>query len=150
MVADARVFLRIFVSNESSLFLSEINQEEKQMKNILTIVMLAFFVTGCAQRIGDFTLVSSKNIDLTRGADFKRSYTRIKAEDTVPIILGIPIGIPNMKTALDRAIEKTPGAVALTDGVVSQKIFNFIIFGEMGYEVEGTPLIDPNQEKTYK
>ena len=120
------------------------------MKQTLVIVIAAFLATGCAQRIGDFTLVSSKNIDLTRGADFQRSSARVKADDTVPIILGIPVGIPNMKTALDHAIEKTPGAIALTDGVVTQKVFSFLIFGQMGYEVEGTPLIDPNLQKSYR
>ncbi|MFI3222947.1 MAG: hypothetical protein QX191_07920 [Methylococcaceae bacterium] len=55
-----------------------------------------------------------------------------------------------MKTALDHAIEQTPGAVALTDSVITQKSFSIILFGQMGYEVEGTPLIDPNLQKAYK
>jgi len=110
----------------------------------------ALLITGCAYRIGDFTMVSTKNIDLSRGADFTRSPTRVKGEDTVPLILGIPVGLPNMKTALDHAIAKTPGAVALTDGVVTQKRFDFIIFGQLGYEVEGTPLIDPRLQQSYK
>ncbi|MFZ2603484.1 MAG: hypothetical protein WAX79_05750, partial [Candidatus Omnitrophota bacterium] len=52
-------------------------------------------------------------------------------------------GVPNIKTAIDKAIESVPGAVALLDGVVSQKSFYILLFGGYGYIVEGTPLIDP-------
>jgi hypothetical protein len=116
------------------------------------IVSLALILpaSGCTNRIGDFTAVSSKNMDLTRGADFKRGTSRVKADDTAAIILGIPTGVPNMKNALDRAIEKTPGAVGLVDAVVSQKVFYLVLFGQTGYEVEGTPLIDPHLEKSLK
>jgi len=120
------------------------------MKKIILGTLFALLATGCSMRIGDFTMVSSKNVDMTHGADFKRSAVRVKADDSVPIILGIPMGAPNMKTALDRAIEKTPGAIGLVDSVVTQKVFNFVIFGQLGYEVEGTPLIDPNIEKAYR
>lgn len=30
------------------------------------------------------------------------------------------MGVPNMKTAIDKAIESVPGAIALLDGVLSQ------------------------------
>jgi hypothetical protein len=123
---------------------------KSSMQKIVIFAVSALLATGCATRIGDFTLVSSKNVDLTHGADFKRSAVRVKAEDTVTLILGVPIGLPNMKTALDHAIEKTPGAVALVDGVITQKRYDFIIFGQLGYEVEGTPLIDPLLEKSYR
>ena len=49
-----------------------------------------------------------------------------------------------MKTSIDRAIEKVPGCVALVDGVLN--VYNMyipLIYGESGYTVEGTPLIDP-------
>lgn len=119
------------------------------MQRIIAIAIAAFLTTGCANRIGDFRLVTTKNIDLARVADFKRSPVRVKAEDSIPIILTIPVGAPSIETALDRAIEKTPGAVALTDAVVTEKLFSIILYGETSYEVEGTPLIDPKQEKAY-
>lgn len=119
------------------------------MIKILLTAIIALSVMGCSYRIGDFTMVSTKNMDLSRGADFKRSVTRVKGEDSVPIILGFPIGLPDMKTAIDHAIESTTGAVSLTDAVVKQTTFSFIIFGKISYEVEGTPLIDPNIEKSF-
>jgi hypothetical protein len=49
-----------------------------------------------------------------------------------------------MKEAIDQAIESKPGAVALVDGVVYQKIWYIpYIYGQSGFTVEGTPLIDP-------
>ena len=48
-----------------------------------------------------------------------------------------------MKEAIDRALEKVPGAVALVDGVVSSKFIYFLVGGMNAYIVEGTPLIDP-------
>ncbi|WP_201276304.1 hypothetical protein [Methylotetracoccus oryzae] len=119
-------------------------------KGLVAALVAATLVSGCAQRLGDFTMISSKNVDLTRGADFKRAPTRVKGEDMKAVILFIPVGIANMKEALDVAIEKTPGAVALVDAVVMQKSFWFVIGGVGGYEVEGTPLIDPAVEKAYR
>ena len=114
------------------------------MQSKISVVFMAFFVvalSGCTtvNRIGDFTIISSKNIDLSRGASFKRGTTRVKGQDMVTNSGFTPVVTPNMKTAIDRAIESTPGAVALLDGVISQKIAPFRI----GYVVEGTPLIDP-------
>lgn len=113
------------------------------MHSKIGVVSMAFFVvalSGCVSvnRIGDFTIISSKNIDLSRGAAFKRGTARVKGEDMISTMGFVPI-TPNMKTAIDRAIEKTPGTVALLDGVISQKTTPW----KVGYMVEGTPLIDP-------
>ena len=64
--------------------------------------------------------------------------------DTAVIIIIIPTGVPNMKTAIDKAIESVPGAIALLDGVLSVRSWYIPpLFGETAYIVEGTPLIDP-------
>jgi uncharacterized membrane protein len=106
--------------------------------------LLAVVWAGCTSvtRIGDFTIVSSKNIDLSRGADFKRGTNRVKGEDIV-VLTGFNVpSTPNMKTAIDRAIEYVPGAVALLDGVISQKTVSYPFYTKFGYVVEGTPLVD--------
>ena len=65
-------------------------------------------------------------------------------EDKVSIIIFIPTGTPNIKQAIDKAIQSVPGAVALLDGVITQKGWWIpYIYGETSYIVEGTPLIDP-------
>ncbi|GAB6046880.1 hypothetical protein JCM19379_07030 [Methyloparacoccus murrellii] len=112
------------------------------MKKLTAAILAAALLPGCSQRVIDFTVLSTKNIDLSRSADLKRVQKRVKGEDIVPVVL-LPFGIPNAKTAIDKAIESTPGAVALTDGVINQRITLF--FGITGFEVEGTPLVDPKQ-----
>lgn len=101
-------------------------------------------LSGCSTRITDFTFISSKNIDLSHGADFKRAPTRVKGEDRKSIIILIPTGEPNAKEAMDNAIESVPGAVGLVDGVITKSGWYIpYVYGQIWYEVEGTPLIDP-------
>jgi hypothetical protein len=110
---------------------------------VFIIFLCVATLSGCVTRLGDFTLISTKNVDLTKGATFKRAQSRVSGEDIAAMIIFIPTGTPNMKTAIDRAIESVPGAVALLDAVLSSKGFYIILFGQFGYVVEGTPLIDP-------
>lgn len=108
------------------------------------VVSIIFGLAGCTTRLTDFTIISTKNVDLTRAADFERGKSRIEGVDKIYIIIFIPTGQPNMKEAIDRAIESVPGAVALLDGVLSIKNWYIpYIYGESSYVVEGTPLIDP-------
>lgn len=109
---------------------------------IIFILLFVVILSGCVTRLGDFTLISTKNVDLSKGASFQRGPSRVKGEDVATIIIFIPTGVPNMKTAIDRAIESVPGGIALLDAVLSMKAWWFI-FGQSGYVVEGTPLIDP-------
>lgn len=101
-------------------------------------------LTGCTHRLIDFTLISSKNVDLAKGASFVRGKNRVEGKDKVHIVLVFPTGSYNLKEAVDRAIETTPGAVALLDGVVYTKFWYVpLIYGQSMAVVEGTPLIDP-------
>jgi hypothetical protein len=114
----------------------------------LALTIAATIITGCTHRLTDFTIISSKNIDLTRGAEFVRAPVRVTGKDTKSIIVIIPTGEPNVKEAMDRAIESTPGAIGLLDGVITSESWYIpYIYGEASYTVEGTPLIDPNLKK---
>ena len=117
---------------------------QKKMCLILVVAgVMCLLSSGCAQRYIDFTIISTKNIDLSQAASFKRAANREVGVDTKHIIVIIPTGVPSMKEAVDRAIEKVPGAVALVDGVISRKWFYIpYIYGQESYIVEGTPLID--------
>ena len=114
-----------------------------KIKYIALSLSLIFIFSSCTQRIVDFTIISTKNIDLSKAASFERSKKRNTGTDRVYWLISIPLGIPNMKEAIDRAIEQTPGSVALVDGVVYTKSMWFILCGFSEYIVEGTPLIDP-------
>lgn len=103
----------------------------------------AVMLCGCSTRLVDYTIISTKNIDLTRAAAFRRGDDRVAGRDQASIIIFIPTGVPDIKEAIDRAIESVPGAVALVDGVVRYQFFYIpYIFGKESYVVEGTPLID--------
>lgn len=85
------------------------------------------FLVGCATRVIDFTVISSKNVQVPS----KGRGQRVEGSDCTFLVP------PNMKEALDRAIESSGGNYdALVDGVV---YFNsFWLYS--CYKVEGTPI----------
>jgi hypothetical protein len=103
-----------------------------------TIAIL--LAVGCAVRMLDFTVISSKNVDM-RVKDTAKG-ARVTGEDMAMSILGIiPLGAPNLKEALDKAIESAgPGYDALIDGVIYHKYNFYVFFSNSGYKVEGTPI----------
>ncbi|WP_131864709.1 hypothetical protein [Biostraticola tofi] len=91
------------------------------------------------------TVGSTKNYNINAAKFLKGP--RVTGEDKYPVVL-FPLGIPNMKTAMDGAIEKDKCAVGLSDVVVTQLNHAFI-FGTFGYRAEGNLIIDktlPNCE----
>lgn len=121
------------------------------MKKLTLLAAAVVLLSGCTQRYIDFTTISSKNMDMSRGAEFERGTQRVVGEDKAHIIVFIPTGQPNAKEALDKAIESTPGAVALLDGVITHKFWWIpYIYGQSSIEVEGTPLIDPRLKPGYR
>lgn len=106
---------------------------------------IAISVTGCSSRVTDFTIISTKNFELSRMSEYQRSDIRVEGSDIKHIVIFVPTGIPNAKEAIDKAIESIPGAVALVDGVLSRKFFYIpLIYGQEGFVVRGTALIDPS------
>ena len=110
----------------------------------LAVSSVAF--SGCAMRIADMTVASTKNYNLNSNQFVKGE--RVKGEDKVPVVL-FPLRVPNFKTAVDRAIEKDRCAVALSDVVITQLNQAFIV-GQVGYRVEGTQIIDRSQPECKK
>lgn len=100
-------------------------------------VLLAFTLTGCAQRLVDFTAISTKNVQI----DGPRGDKRTVGKDCAWYFLNIPLGVPNMKEAIDRAIESAGTEYnALVDGVVYSKAWTAVVVSQVCYEVEGTPV----------
>ncbi|MFP1825218.1 hypothetical protein [Lonsdalea quercina] len=108
------------------------------MRKILTMMISAILLSGCTIRVADLTVASTKNYNLNSGKFYKGK--RVSAEDSYAVIL-FPTGIPNVKTAADRAIEQDRCAVGLTDVVVTQLNHSFLI-GKIGLRVEGNLIID--------
>lgn len=113
---------------------------------VLCSVLIMTILSSCSRRIVDFTIISSKNVPITEnGNNFQKATSRVKGVDSKWSVLFIP-GVPDMKEAIDKAIEKYPGAVALTDGVVYNKSWSCFLFGKNQYVVEGTPLYPESQD----
>ena len=106
-----------------------------------TLIVAAVLLTaGCSsQRIGDFTLLSTKNIDISRIATYERVGSRQDARDMRNAFQLYVGATASMEEAVDNAMEQIPGCRALVD--VSVKIVNRSF--SSGYEIEGECLIDP-------
>lgn len=110
--------------------------------------LVLLFATSCVTRLTDFTVLSTKNIDLSRIDQYERQSKRVSGWDTKHIIIIIPTGIPDAKEAIDRAIESTPGGVALIDGVIEHHFWYIPwIYGQDSYVAEGTVLVDPTLKR---
>ena len=103
-------------------------------KFILPVMFIgALMISSCTQRMIDFTVISSKNVTLRLPDDAKGN----KVEGRDMKFCAPYFGMPNLKQAVDRAIESAgPGYDALIDGVV----FNKAQFFTSGYIVTGTPI----------
>lgn len=113
------------------------------MKKIIIAALSVAALSGCVQRVGDFTVASTKNMDIKRSTHRIDESKRVSDRDIAHIIIFIPTGMPNMKEAMDKAIEQSPGAVGLSD--VTVKIGNWyipFIYGQQYYEVEGNPVFE--------
>jgi len=111
------------------------------MKKTAFAVIAAASVTllsGCSVRIADMTVSSTKNYNINSTKFLKGK--RVTGDDTYPVIL-FPLGFPNMKTAIDHAIEKDQCAVGLTDVVLTQLNHSFLV-GTVGIQAEGNLIID--------
>jgi hypothetical protein len=105
-------------------------------KVALGFALCVALLAGCTQRITDFTIISTKNVNV---AHVSKGDKRVIGQDCVPVFF-LPLGTPNLKEAIDKAIEDAGAQYdALIDGVVYYKNKSFI-FGTICYEVEGTPI----------
>lgn len=125
----------------------------KSIKLMILAFSLAFILSSCSQRIIDFTLISTKNFDVTRMKEYKVQKTRAMSEEKVHIILLYISKTTQqgqlIKQAIDNTIESIPGCVGLANGVVSVKQLYFVLYGSISIEVEGDPIIDPTIASNY-
>lgn len=111
-------------------------------KAAIAMLLGAVIASGCTIRVADMTVASTKNYNINSSKFLKGK--RVTGEDNYPVII-FPTGIPNMKTAMDNAIQQDNCAVGLTDVVMSQLNHAFL-FGEIGYRVEGDLVIDTTRQ----
>jgi len=111
----------------------------------MLVMVFGFSITGCVTRLGSFTVISTKSIDWSRASEYTRNNQRVEGEDMYHIIIFIPTkGNISIEDAVDKALQKVPGAIALVDAVLRSKFFWIpYIYGRSGYYVEGNILLDP-------
>ncbi|MBI5050173.1 MAG: hypothetical protein HZC11_04680 [Nitrospirae bacterium] len=82
---------------------------------------------------------------MSKSSSFQTAKNRVQGIDKVHWIIIIPTGVPDIKDAVNKAIESTPGCIALLDGALYYKFWWIpYIYGEEYFLIEGTPLIDPS------
>jgi hypothetical protein len=101
----------------------------------LILLVLVLAAEGCTTRLGDFTVLSTRNVDV---AGLKPG-DRFSGEDCVNFLFGmIPLGQLNLKNAMDQALEKGKGDI-MVDIVLTSSGWAFpLIFGQQCVVVEGT------------
>lgn len=102
------------------------------------MAMTFCFLLGCATRQGDFTLISTKNVEISR-VDLKKIdfHRNVKAGNGRLWFLFIPLGkTPDLKEACDRCLEKGNGDF-MTSAVIYRKFWHAIIIGWEGWVVKG-------------
>ena len=100
--------------------------EMRAFVKIIPLCLALCFMSGCAQRIGAFTMTSTKVVKVNA----KELGERVEGTHMVFF------GTPSLQEALDKAIEKSPGADALIDVTIWYK-YGFI---RKGFKVIGTPV----------
>ncbi|ECB1886191.1 hypothetical protein EVG80_15210 [Salmonella enterica subsp. enterica serovar Mississippi] len=105
---------------------------------VVAIAVASLSLTGCVQRVADLTVASTKNMNLNNGKLVKGK--RVTGEDGRAVIL-FPLGVPDVKSAFDKAVDGNKCAVGLSDVVVTSKAFAFLV-GRIAYEVTGTEILD--------
>jgi len=115
----------------------------KASKSLLVVGLCALMATGCSTRVGDFTVASTKNIDVRTGVHRIDENVRVRDRDVAHIVFFFPTGLPNMKEAMDNAIEQKPGAVGLSNVTIKRGGFYIpFIYGQDYFEVEGNPIYE--------
>ncbi len=99
----------------------------------------SIILTGCTTRVADLTVISTKNIDLSNVSIDVRQGKRAVGSDCAVWPLGIPIRIPTIETAVDRALEQGGGNIMI-DQVTYVSAYTWIIASYNCIRAEGTVL----------
>ena len=93
----------------------------KSKRNFLLIFILVFLIQGCSYRMGDMTLVSTRNIAKEK-IDLSKTSSQgvFEGVDYRHIIIFIPTGIANIEEAIDKALDAGGGSF-MTDVVLYYK-----------------------------
>jgi len=112
----------------------------KKILSRLGLLAMAISLSACSVRVADLTLVSTKNIDLTNAKLDANKGSRHKGEDCKFALFGlIPFGLPNIETAIDKALEAGHGNIMVDQ--VTEMAGYWVVVGTVScVSAEGTVL----------
>jgi len=108
------------------------------MKKTFTIFfVILFFLSGCTFRVADLTVAGTRNLNLeSMKIDYAKVTKNVEGSDSAVMLLGIPLGYPNLEEAIDDGLRKANGNL-MSDAVVYWTGISFILFGVNTITVKG-------------
>ncbi|BCG62580.1 MAG: hypothetical protein methR_P0226 [Methyloprofundus sp.] len=110
----------------------------KKIISIISIMVLGMLSSACTSRQGSFTVLSTKNMEISRVDLKKVDFTRnVEGKDGRFSLLFIPFGsAPNLEEAVDRCLE-AGGGDFMTSAVLYRTSWSVILFGWESWTIEG-------------
>ena len=108
-----------------------------KFRHAMFLVLAVFILctAGCSSRVGDFTIISTKNVDI--GSNYVKVASQADGSDIKPIIVVFPMGTANIKAAIDDILRKNDGDL-VTDVVIDSSYWYIpYVFGQTGFTVKG-------------
>ena len=122
------------------------------MNKIFAIALAATALLGCTQNLGEFSILTTKTMDVAKQLYRVDDRQKLQGGDSVFqlttgfMLSGVHLaaGGPNIKEAIDNAIESDPRAVALSDATITKYkyLIPIIDMGIWGFEVEGNAVYE--------
>jgi hypothetical protein len=95
-------------------------------------------MAGCTQRFGDFTLISTRNVDLSNAVVDVRTGQRVTEEDCALTLLIFPLGRPDLETAVDSALQSGRGNIMVDQVSYRRWWYIPLLVGQECVVAEGT------------
>jgi hypothetical protein len=110
----------------------------KKIISIISIMVLGVLSSACTSRQGSFTILSTKNVEISRVDLKKVDFTRnVEGTDGRFTFLIIPFGsAPKIEEAVDICLE-SGGGDFMTSAVLYHTSWSVILFGWESWTVEG-------------
>ena len=103
----------------------------RQISILSLFVAVVVAGAGCTHRLGDFTALSTKNVPIKYDVPYSATAESCK----VTSFLFIPLGLPSLEDAVDKAIAARGNA--LVNQVTYTSVYNFLVASYVCFEVKG-------------
>lgn len=140
-VAAARVRLPMKAEGVSAA--PSLGRVVMKVCTLVSGLLLAIVCTACTTRQGDFTVLSTRNVDIARIARARQLQNPVPVTgyDVQHRVLMIPVtGPPNLEEAVDDAMDRSNGDCMVDVVIYSYHWWIPFIYGQSGWKVKGRVL----------